>query len=465
MMGLGTFVALSLFFLYWSIMSVEVFGFLNYSQINFPLFYLIILIASGASFRAIDTLDFTQSHRRWLSAIAVANRELVAFGVLLFGAIFATQYDAISRLFIASFLVAAWFFLVLLNRYLPDMFLGNAFSGENEARLALVGRAVSVERVESWRRQAETYGVRVVGLVKSVDSDEFDERRLPAEPSVRELGRVEDLRKIITEEGITHVMLIDHRYGDNWVRQAVDEAQEAGARIWIYNAWDYFFDRPLMADSFDGHTYFTFHEEPLEDPVNRILKRIFDIIVSLVVVIFILPPLCLGVALIQRVQSPGPLFFRQRRLGRQQKPFMVYKFRSMHVDEARIHEARQAEKEDPRIYPFAHFMRRTSIDEIPQFINVLQGDMSVVGPRPHLDKHDEQFARIVQFYKTRNYIKPGITGLAQTRGYRGEIENPEQIRERVRLDVEYISTWSLWLDFWLVLKTTAQVFSPPEAAR
>lgn len=137
----------------------------------------------------------------------------------------------------------------------------------------------------------------------------------------------------------------------------------------------------------------------------------------------------------------------------------------MYQDDARSEEIKQATAGDSRVYPFGDFLRRTSLDEIPQFINVLQGDMSVVGPRPHLDKHDELFAKIVQFYKTRNYIKPGITGLAQTKGYRGEITNPKQIEERVRYDFEYITHWSLWVDLWLILKTALQIFRPPDSAR
>lgn len=462
MMGLSTFVALLIFFIYWTFMSVEVFGILGYDQINFPLFYLVLLIASAGNFKALERLDFSPTSRRWLSIVAVTNREMVMIGVILFGAIFATKDDAISRLFIGSFLVASWFFLLLINRFLPDFFLKGSFTGANKARLALVGRRKVASRITQWAKRAQTYGVDVEGLVRIQSVSDA-----PPEdaPGFKDLGVVDDLDAIIAEHKITHVVLIDNRHGEEWIRKAVDVTLSAGARLWIFDAWSYFFDRPLLADTHEGQTYFTFHDEPLEDPVNRTIKRTLDIAIALPVVLFVLPVLCVFVKFKQSREAPGPLFFRQRRHGRQQSPFMVYKFRSMYFDDKRTEEAKQATAGDCRVYPFGEFLRRTSLDEIPQFINVLQGDMSVVGPRPHLDKHDELFAEIVKFYKTRNYIKPGITGLAQTKGYRGEITNPKQIEERVRYDFEYITHWSLWVDLWLILKTTIQVFRPPASAR
>lgn len=459
LMGLITFVILILFFVYWAIMSVEVFGVLGYQQINFHLFFLVILIAVGASFQSIDRLDLSLPHRRWISAILVTNRELIILGLLMFGVVFVTKDQAISRIFLSSFLAGTWLVLVLLNRYAPEILQDRVFSGQNAVRLALVGQSRTAEGMASWLERARGYGLNVLGLVETVPRGENH-----STGGVRILGRFDELSEIIEKHNLTHIMLIDHREGENWVRNAASVAQRQGTRLWVYNFWNDFFDRPLITDNFQGQTYFTLHDEPLEDPMNRILKRAFDVVVSLAVILFVLAPLCLVVGAAQRIQSPGPLFYRQRRLGRLQRPFYVYKFRSMRVDHGGD-ESRQATRDDDRIYPFARFLRRTSLDEIPQFINVLRSEMSVVGPRPHLDKHDEAFAQIIEFYKTRNYIKPGITGLAQTQGYRGEITDPEQLRQRIRFDVEYINTWSLWLDTWLVIKTAKQVLRPPESAR
>ncbi len=208
----------------------------------------------------------------------------------------------------------------------------------------------------------------------------------------------------------------------------------------------------------------TLTSEPLENPVNRLLKRLLDIAVSLPVVLFVLPPLTLVVWLRQRMQSSGPVFHRQYRSGLNRKKFLIYKYRTMHVANSASALTKQAQANDSRIYPFGRFLRRTSLDEFPQFLNVLMGKMSVSGPRPHLLEHDEQFSKIVNSYYTRHFVKPGITGLAQTRGYRGEISEPSLLHKRIGYDMIYIRRWTLLLDLQILLRTVSQVFFPPRSA-
>jgi lipopolysaccharide/colanic/teichoic acid biosynthesis glycosyltransferase len=199
-----------------------------------------------------------------------------------------------------------------------------------------------------------------------------------------------------------------------------------------------------------------------KNPVNRLLKRLLDIAVSLPVVLFILPPLALMVWLIQRMHSPGPIFFTHGRNGRNNEIFQLFKFRTMHVANDDIN--RQASRSDPRIYPGGDLLRRTSLDEIPQFLNVLRGEMSVVGPRPHLPQHNRLWKEIAAPYTVRTFVRPGITGLAQTRGFRGEAVTEDDIRNRVECDIEYIERWTLLLDLGLILKTARQVIFPEKTA-
>ena len=215
----------------------------------------------------------------------------------------------------------------------------------------------------------------------------------------------------------------------------------------------------------EGHTFYSLQEEPLEDPMNLLAKRVFDIALSLPVVVFVLPPLCLWVWAMQRIQAPGRLLFVQNRAGLRRNEFRIFKFRSMRdtASEA-AHEAVQARKGDDRIYPFGHFLRKSSLDEFPQFLNVLRGEMSIVGPRPHMPAHDVEFSRYYKSYRTRHFAKPGITGLAQTRGYRGEITDPALLKERVQSDIFYITNWSFWLDLQITLKTGWQILRPPKSA-
>jgi lipopolysaccharide/colanic/teichoic acid biosynthesis glycosyltransferase len=156
------------------------------------------------------------------------------------------------------------------------------------------------------------------------------------------------------------------------------------------------------------------------------------------------------------------LFFRQWRSGLQNRPFQILKFRTMHCEND--DPTRQAGKNDARVYAFGRFLRRTSLDEFPQFINVLMGDMSLVGPRPHMVEHNEKFEKILQSYNVRSLVKPGITGLAQIRGYRGEARTDDDIRSRVECDIEYIERYSLFLDIYILLRTGLQVLLPPKSA-
>ena len=200
---------------------------------------------------------------------------------------------------------------------------------------------------------------------------------------------------------------------------------------------------------------YTTHESPLQDPVNKVIKRFFDIVLSVaaLIVTCVLFPL---IYLIIKIQSPGPIFFKQMRTGLDGQEFCCYKFRSMHVnkDADRV----QATKDDPRKYPFGNFMRKANIDEFPQFWNVLRGEMSVVGPRPHMLAHTEQYSKLIDKYMVRHFVKPGITGWAQVSGFRGETQELWQMEGRVKRDIWYMENWSVWLDIRIVWITIKSIF-------
>lgn len=202
--------------------------------------------------------------------------------------------------------------------------------------------------------------------------------------------------------------------------------------------------------------------EPLENTSNQFIKRLFDVAFASLVVVTILPVLCLLVSLIHRRYSPGPLLFKQSRVGRNGLPFQVYKFRSMHVKNP--DETQQATKGDLRIFKGGQFLRKSSIDEMPQFLNVLMGDMSVVGPRPHMEQHDFEFREIFERYGVRRYVKPGVTGLAQVKGFRGEICKPQDLRNRARLDNFYVTHWDVAMDLGIVAMTGISMIKPPKTA-
>jgi lipopolysaccharide/colanic/teichoic acid biosynthesis glycosyltransferase len=239
--------------------------------------------------------------------------------------------------------------------------------------------------------------------------------------------------------------------------------EERGSRLLVVADLDRIFGHPVTVFEDQGLFFLGLREEPLENPVNRFLKRCFDIAVSLPVVIFILPPLFLFTWICQRIQSPGTLFFVQPREGFQSQPFPMLKLRTMHIGDP-ANNALPCSEQDPRLFPVGRFLRKTSLDEMPQFWNVLRGDMSVVGPRPHLQFYNQQYQRVYFPAYVRSLVKPGVTGLAQARGFRGAANTPEEVVRRMESDIEYLENWSFWLDCWLVLRTAVQIIVPPEGA-
>ena len=209
----------------------------------------------------------------------------------------------------------------------------------------------------------------------------------------------------------------------------------------------------LKRELLDDIEIFTTFDNPLENSSNKLVKRIVDIVLS---IIFLIPTALIFpfVWLIIKIQSPGPLLFKQARTGIDGKTFNMLKFRSMHVNDDA--DKVQATKDDPRKYPFGNFMRKSNIDELPQFLNVLKGDMSIVGPRPHMLAHTKQYSQLIDKYMVRHFVKPGLTGWAQVTGFRGETKELWQMEGRVKRDIWYIEHWSIWLDIriiWLTAKT------------
>src|SRR5690606_3857431 len=187
---------------------------------------------------------------------------------------------------------------------------------------------------------------------------------------------------------------------------------------------------------------------PLDERRNQVVKRAFDIVFSSLVILFFLSWMTPIIALLIKLNSRGPVFFKQKRAGKGNKPFDCFKFRTMIVHDS---EFQQATKEDPRITLIGKFLRKTSLDEFPQFINVLKGDMSIIGPRPHPLKLNEQYYPRIEKFMARQYIKPGITGLAQAKGFRGETKDDLSMKSRVKLDRFYIENWSFILDLKIII--------------
>ena len=220
--------------------------------------------------------------------------------------------------------------------------------------------------------------------------------------------------------------------------------------------------RNLRLDYYGYIPVISLRNIPLDIVANKIIKRTFDIIFSTLIIVGVLSWLIPILAIIIKLESNGPVFFKQKRNGLNYHEFDCYKFRSMTLND--IADLEQVSKNDPRITRSGRFIRKTSIDELPQFFNVFRGDMSVVGPRPHMVSHTEMYAKRIDKFMVRHFIKPGITGLAQTNGYRGEVENEKDIINRVKYDIFYLENWSLLLDIKIVFLTVANAIKGDEKA-
>jgi len=222
------------------------------------------------------------------------------------------------------------------------------------------------------------------------------------------------------------------------------------------------FAKKLKFEYYDYVPVLSLRDIPLHNPLNSFIKRAFDIVFASLVIVGLLSWLTPLLALIITLESRGPVFFRQKRNGLDNSEFYCYKFRSMtpntHADKS------SATRNDLRVTRVGRFIRKTSIDELPQFYNVLFGSMSVVGPRPHMVKHTSEFADKVDKYMVRHFVRPGITGLAQVRGYRGEVETDVDIQNRIKFDIFYIENWSLFLDLKIILQTVLNIFGNEEKA-
>jgi putative colanic acid biosynthesis UDP-glucose lipid carrier transferase len=245
-------------------------------------------------------------------------------------------------------------------------------------------------------------------------------------------------------------------------RNIIRVCDQLGVRLLIVSDLEEKLRHPVTHFEDDGFRFIGLREEPLENPLNRFCKRAIDIVIALPVMLLVFPVLTVIVWVAQRLQSPGPLFHVQTRAGMQNRRFTIYKFRTMHEGNADL--ARQAYDGDRRIYPLGKWVRKLSIDEVPQFWNVLKGDMSIVGPRPHLIEHNNQFSQLMANYHVRAFVKPGITGLAQVRGFRGEARDNSDIEKRVACDIEYLENWNLSLECGIILRTCGQILVPPRTA-
>jgi|GEM_PF-1287019 len=398
----------------------------------------------------------TWFRRPMQTALKLAAVECALTTLALIGTHAITPDESVQSLPASVIFATSGSLLLLLNRFLPDMIGSVLYRWRSPQRILTVGSGQAIGLIDSQLSNAARLGLIRVDHCPTVRSNKgirlFDPDDTPTESL-----SPDDIEDVVLNHdsslGIDRVVFVeDPKSGNNQIleNELQRQCNSLGVPLTVYAdlpvvpSWN---NMPIsLSDLAISRT----PESPLQNPVNQFVKRCIDIIVSLPVVIFILPLLCVLVRSIHRKQSPGPLFYRQERYGRNGTTFRILKFRTMHVPA----EGQTDIEADPghRIFPLGAMLRDSRLDEIPQFINVLAGSMSIVGPRAHHAQDRIKFSKIVPHYPMRMQAKPGITGLAQYREYRGRFRR-NSVEDRVDCDLTYIATWKLETDALLMVKT------------
>ena len=328
--------------------------------------------------------------------------------------------------------------------------------GYNNRNYVIFGYNKEIRALKKLLDERKDYGYRFLGYFKGEILDDDQQSEV--------LGNYTAGLKYLQENAadIDVVFVSLNRFDDNQLIKLIDICDKHFIQIKFIPDNKKIFKQKLLLEYFEYYPILSIQKSPLDEPFNAFVKRSFDIIFSLFVVIFILSWLIPLLYVLIKLESKGPLFFKQKRNGENYREFVCLKFRSMRPNrEAHI---KQVSRNDDRVTRIGMILRKTSIDELPQFINVLRGDMSVVGPRPHMVRESDRFRNEVDDFILRHYVKPGITGLAQVKGYRGEVVTEEDIRKRVKYDLYYIENWSILLDLKIIAQTVLNIFKGDKKA-
>lgn len=374
---------------------------------------------------------FIDAFSRWLAGV----RAFLVFGLCLSVLGFFFKEAAYSRLIIFYFIVLFACGTLVLHILGDHTILQMRRKKKNLKNVCLIGAGSEADE-----------------LVAQVTNNPEFGYRISCRESIGILRDVSRLRGMLRSSHVNELILLIPIGCEVDLSPVTDLTDEFGLGVNIIPQMDGEMLGAIKYSRFFSWPVLRVKNIPLDQLENKVLKRLFDIIFSSVVLLLTSPLLSLA-ALMVKCSSPGPVFFKQKRTGHNQCDFWCYKFRSMRVTAPDVSDRVQAVADDPRKTWIGEWMRKTNIDELPQFINVLMGDMSVVGPRPHMLAHTDEFSQRVENYIHRHHVKPGITGWAQVNGWRGPTDTDEKLRKRVEHDLWYVENWSFWLDMRIILMT------------
>lgn len=417
--------------------------------------YVALLIITGLLavilFPPLNGDEFHIAESSWGKALSTVLSWISLFATLLFLAYVTKTSEIYSRAVLISWFVFTPI-MILAGRMLLSAVMSQLLVSSRSKRHAIIA-GVNPIALSLAHQILDTpdFGMVVDGFF-----EDRSRERLGVDGQLSIQGTLSDLPDYVRRNRTDIIFIAMPIKNVQRVTELLDDLHDTTASIYFVPDVHVFDLIQCRTVSINGIPAVALCETPFYG-LRGLTKRAFDIAISLFALI-VLSPILIGTAIAIKWTSPGSLFFKQRRYGLDGREIVVYKFRTMKVSEDEG-EVRQATRNDERLTPIGGFLRRHSIDELPQFINVLQGRMSIVGPRPHAVTHNEEYRKVIKGYMVRHKVAPGITGLAQVNGFRGETETVEKMQQRVELDLEYLRRWSLGLDMRIIVKTAKTVFS------
>ena len=417
-----------------------------------PAYVIMLLLLVGALAVVYDHYAIYRSNAGLtLKAFKLFKAWTATFAFLVAMAFLTKQSEQYSRLLVAEiflFGLLAQLILHVAMREVQKKLSSNALQSDN---VLIIGSGRLANFLYRKISDNPWIGERVIGCVLIKDSDDAESAHTETSGYLPVLGNITNLDELIEQNSIRTVYFVTPLDASEVIESVYFKLLDKHIAVnWVPEI----FSLRLINHSvreIAGIPVLTLSETPLTG-MRHLLKNVEDRLLASLALL-LAAPLLLLIAIAIKIDSPGPVFFRQQRKGWNGDIFWIWKFRSMIVHEPDNGLVKQAQMNDPRVTKVGSFIRRTSLDELPQLFNVLQGHMSLVGPRPHAIQHDAEYADSIADYFARHNIKPGITGLAQVRGFRGETKDLDQMIQRVESDIEYINNWSLWLDFVILLRT------------
>lgn len=414
------------------------------SEVYFGVLILVLLTWVILSY-ALSLMHVPRTAKRVKSSFwnYIFYPQFILISILFLGVVF-LNYDEIPRLFLVLFISIQFLFLTISKKIRTKLFQYLRISGLDFVNLGFISNDDDINKMKNWLDSNLDLGFKF----KNLDLKNFYTKSN------------ENFLELISILNHGDYLLLNSNYlNKNTIIRIKEKAENKGIHIYKVlseKRYNSFKNRLIKGLSKIGpFNLISSRKLPIKNSSNTIIKRVFDFLFSFLFIFLIYWWVYLIVFFIIKYQSKGPILFKQKRIGLDGETFMCYKFRTMHIDNTNSKILTKVG--DSRIFSFGHFMRKVNIDEFPQFINVLKGEMSVVGPRPHMLSEDKMLADKIEKYRMRRWVKPGITGFAAVKGFRGGTESLELMQQRINLDVRYIEKWSFWLDLTICYKTFLEI--------